>query len=45
MPVQTSHHVRRVSNFTEKLQWMNAQTNQADIMGPNLVYSYPNHTK
>lgn len=31
--------------FAEKLQWMNAQINQADIMGPNLVHSYPNHTK
>ena len=31
--------------FAEKLRWMNAQTNQADIMGPNLVHSYPNHTK
>ena len=24
---------------------MNPQTNQADIMGPNLVHSSPNHTK
>ena len=24
---------------------MNAQTNQTDIMRPNLVHSYPNHTK
>jgi len=31
--------------FVETLQWMNAKTNQAESMGPNLVHSYPNHTK
>lgn len=31
--------------LAEKLQWMNPQTNQTDSMGPNLVHSYPNHTK
>ena len=31
--------------FAETLHWMNPQTNQADSMGPNLVHSYPDHTK
>ena len=31
--------------LAETLHWMNPQTNQADSMGPNLVHSYPNHTK
>ena len=31
--------------LAETLHWMNSQTNQADTMGPNLVHSYPNHTK
>ena len=31
--------------LAETLQWMNPQTNQADRMGPNLVHSYPKHTK
>ena len=31
--------------FTEKMHWVNAQTNQAAITGPNLVHSYLNHTK
>ena len=31
--------------FAETLHWMNPQTNQVDSMGPNMVHSYPNHTK
>ena len=31
--------------FAETFHWMKSQTNQADSMGPNLLHSYPNHTK
>ena len=31
--------------LAETLHWMNLQTNQANSMGPNLVHSYPKHTK
>ena len=31
--------------LAETMHWMNIQSNQADSMGPNLVHSYPNHTK
>ena len=31
--------------FAETLHWINTKSNQADSMGPNLVHSYPNHTK
>ena len=30
--------------LAEKLNWVNAQTNEAAIMGPNLVHSYRNRT-
>ena len=31
--------------LAETLHWINTKSNQADSMGPNLVHSYPNHTK
>ena len=31
--------------LAETLHWINTKSNQADGMGPNLVHSYPNHTK
>ena len=31
--------------FAEALGWLNSTSHQADFAGPNLIHSYPNHTK
>ena len=41
----TSNLIYIYKPFAKCLRWINPKTNQHDSMGPNLVHSYPNHTK
>ena len=41
----TSNLIYIYKPFAKSLRWINPKTNQHDSMGPNLVHSYPNHTK
>ena len=41
----TSNLIYIYKPFAKCLRWMNPKTNQHDSMGPNMVHSYPNHTK
>ena len=42
---KTSNLIYIYKPFAKSLRWINPKTNQHDSMGPNLVHSYPNHTK
>ena len=41
----TSNLIYIYKPFAKSLRWINPKTNQHDSMGPNLVHSYPKHTK
>ena len=41
----TNNSIYVYKPLAETLHWINTKSNQADSMGPNLVHSYPNHTK
>ena len=41
----TSNLIYIYKPFAKSLRWINPKTNQHDSIGPNLVHSYPNHTK